>query len=444
MRRSLKYLFLFVVMLITNHHSYAQKKLIDSVLILIKSPKQDTNLVNNYIFLCGEYRKFGDSEAALEYGNLALKLAKQLQYKKGCAYAYNNIGNIYSFRSEYPKALENYIASCKINEEMGNKKGVAACYTNIAYIYSSYNNYEDALKNYSTALKINEEIGNKKGIAQINNNIGTIYKTKGLYPAALEKFLTSLKIKEEVGDKKGIANSENNIGDIYFIQGNIGKALEHYESSLKMNEILQDQFGIAGAYYNIGRVLVKQNKIAEAKKQFAPCLEISKEIGARDLIAFAYNGLAMCDSAQGDYIGALKYCKLYDKVIDSLYSDENNKKTAQMSAQYESEKKDNEIKLLNKDKEKQAAIKEAENKKQKLIIWSVASGILLVVIFSIFIYSRWRITQQQKLLIEEQKEIVEEKQKEILDSIYYAKRIQTSLLPTEKYIEKNLTQLKKT
>lgn len=31
---------------------------------------------------------------------------------------------------------------------------------------------------------------------------------------------------------------------------------------------------------------------------------------------------------------------------------------------------------------------------------------------------------------------VEEKQKEILDSIHYAKRIQTALLTSEKYIEK--------
>ena len=38
----------------------------------------------------------------------------------------------------------------------------------------------------------------------------------------------------------------------------------------------------------------------------------------------------------------------------------------------------------------------------------------------------------------------EEKQKEILDSIRYAKRIQHSLLPNEKYISKSLDKLNKT
>lgn len=39
-----------------------------------------------------------------------------------------------------------------------------------------------------------------------------------------------------------------------------------------------------------------------------------------------------------------------------------------------------------------------------------------------------------------QKELLEEKQKEILDSIRYAKRIQTSLLPTDKYIQRMMSE----
>jgi len=36
----------------------------------------------------------------------------------------------------------------------------------------------------------------------------------------------------------------------------------------------------------------------------------------------------------------------------------------------------------------------------------------------------------------------EEKNKDIVDSIHYAKRIQQSLMPTEKYLERNLKELK--
>jgi hypothetical protein len=45
--------------------------------------------------------------------------------------------------------------------------------------------------------------------------------------------------------------------------------------------------------------------------------------------------------------------------------------------------------------------------------------------------------------INDQKKIIEEKNKDILDSMHYAKRIQRSQLPTDKYVERKLKELKK-
>ena len=53
-----------------------------------------------------------------------------------------------------------------------------------------------------------------------------------------------------------------------------------------------------------------------------------------------------------------------------------------------------------------------------------------------------RQVEQQKAITEKAKLLVEEKQKEIVDSIRYAKNIQHSLFPTEKYIEKELKRLR--
>ncbi|MBK7667318.1 MAG: hypothetical protein IPJ32_08210, partial [Sphingobacteriaceae bacterium] len=77
-------------------------------------------------------------------------------------------------------------------------------------------------------------------------------------------------------------------------------------------------------------------------------------------------------------------------------------------------------------------------------------GVLIVVLIT-----RWRTRQllkKQKELediitertfeISQQKHLIEEKQKEVMDSIRYARRIQSSLLPTEKYIAKFLGRFK--
>jgi hypothetical protein len=44
--------------------------------------------------------------------------------------------------------------------------------------------------------------------------------------------------------------------------------------------------------------------------------------------------------------------------------------------------------------------------------------------------------------IQQQKEVIQEKQKEIVDSIRYAKRIQQTLMPSDKYITKSIERLK--
>ncbi|MBP9794238.1 MAG: hypothetical protein KBC56_09600, partial [Flavobacterium sp.] len=103
-------------------------------------------------------------------------------------------------------------------------------------------------------------------------------------------------------------------------------------------------------------------------------------------------------------------------------------------------------------KDKALILKDAEILKQSTIAEKQATqrnylllGIALLLLFSIYIYRGYKQKQKaneiialQKEEVEMQKTLVEEKQKEILDSIHYAKRIQESLLPTEKYIERVL------
>ena len=103
-----------------------------------------------------------------------------------------------------------------------------------------------------------------------------------------------------------------------------------------------------------------------------------------------------------------------------------------------------------KELENQEMLAKEQIRKQKIVIFFVTLSLILVLTFASFIFRSLRITCSQKNMIENQKQIVEskkrkvelqkqivkEKQREIIDSINYAKIIQLSLLPTEKYIEK--------
>ena len=100
---------------------------------------------------------------------------------------------------------------------------------------------------------------------------------------------------------------------------------------------------------------------------------------------------------------------------------------------------------------------EEKSRKQRLVLLLVSCFLFIVIVFAGFVFRSLRITRKQKEIIELQKILVEEQklevelqkhkveehQREIIDSITYAMRIQRALLPTEKYIEKNMNRLRK-
>jgi hypothetical protein len=90
---------------------------------------------------------------------------------------------------------------------------------------------------------------------------------------------------------------------------------------------------------------------------------------------------------------------------------------------------------------KKEAISLAEQKKQKVIIYSVSAVLVLVIGFAFFVYRSFLEKKRANIEIGQQKTIIEQKQKEIIDSIQYAKRIQVALLTPERYIERNLKRL---
>ena len=153
----------------------------------------------------------------------------------------------------------------------------------------------------------------------------------------------------------------------------------------------------------------------------------------------------------GKYKEAYEYHVKFKQLTDSIFNAENSKQLGDMKTQFEVEKKEAELKVKSEaEQEKLKALATEEQKRQNVIIYAVAGVLLLVILFSIFLFNRFRITQRQKKIIEEQKVLVDqayeslhEKNKEVMDSINYASRIQRALLPSEKYLSNQLKKLLK-
>jgi PAS domain S-box-containing protein len=291
--------------------SFSQKTKTDSLLNILKSSTEDTFKVNLLNDLFREYQD-KDQALALKYAKQALDLSSKLNFQRGSASSYNNIGLAYFNDGKNNDALENYIRAMEIFNEIGYKKGSSIALANIGNLFYSQGNYPKTIEYYSQSLSLAKEIGDKQRSATLLGSIGIVYYDMGYYAKALSFYMNSLSIREEINDKKGIAYVLGNIGLIYDAQKNYTKSLEYYMKSLKINQESGDKKGIAISYSNIGEIYKTQKDYVKALEYYQYALTISTEIDYKKVIASSLNNVGDVYKEQGRYNLALEY---YNKTL---------------------------------------------------------------------------------------------------------------------------------
>ena len=194
---------------------------------------------------------------------------------------------------------------------------------------------------------------------------------------------------------------------------------------------------LAMTYLSLGAVKIRLRELADADKFLKEALVVALETGSKVWKRECYFYFSELDSLRGNFKSALDHYKMYVACNDSLVNEETTKKTVQAEMQYEFDKKEAAAKL---EQEKKDAVAAADARRQRIILFTISGFGLLVMGFALFAWRSFLQKKKANLEISRQKELIEEKQKEILDSIYYARRIQTCLLPREKYIERCLKE----
>ncbi|MES2138127.1 MAG: tetratricopeptide repeat protein [Bacteroidota bacterium] len=421
---------------------------------------------NSYTTMAAVYFLQGNFEKALNFYYKSLAIRESIGDKPGIAGNLNSIGNVDINQGHYEKGLKNYLKSLEIWELLGDKKSMPL--NNIAASYFYLGNYENALKYYLKALKTFEELGNRElminpllgvgnvykamgdyknaliyykqslaigssvksqsGIAKSLTSIGIIYEKLQNNDTALVYYLESLKINENLGDKSALARSLINIGNIYSSAKSYEKSLEYYQKGLHINEEIGNKDGMAKALLNIGILYSQKNDVEKAMRYLRRGLILADSINSKEIMMEANEELSEVYVKKDDYKNAYTYYKLHAAIKDSLMNENNSKNMAEIQTKYETDKKEKEIELLTKER----SLKEAELKTQSVVKnGSIAVSVLLL-LFALLAYNRYRIKQKANIEISQ-------KNKEITESISYAKRIQSSFLTSERYISQRLS-----
>ena len=281
--------------------------------------------------------------------------------------------------------------------------------------------------------------------------IGVIFQNQQEYDSAIYYFQKSYNMVKDQDYLIDKVLPLHNIAENYILKEDFKTGLKILNEVKSMVDSLKSN--PTTLYYTYARAYDSLHQDKIALEYYLKFYEESKEEDNISRIKKATEALYYSYKKINNSKEALTYYKEYISVRDSIDKMKASEETLKRELQrkYELKVQEDSIKNIEREKlnETQLALSETKIKDTKNLILGVLIILLLLIVFSVLIYFRYKESKKQKLIIADQKEKVdlafneldekkvelEKKNTEIMDSINYAKYIQKALLPNQQAVE---------
>jgi two-component system sensor histidine kinase UhpB len=386
----------------------------DSLAAYLKKSPKDTN----YVKALNEY-----GWKMLEQGNFALAdslgkqaggLAGKLQFHAGEYSSYNTLGRSAYLQGKYSEALILYEKSLELVKKyrlsQSNLQGALA---NVAMINQLSGNNAKALDFALQSVKVYESGHLPKLSGSPHDVAGSVFILQGKNELGLQYFKQSLAIKTKDNNFRGMAVSANRIGSSLNAMEKYKEALvylkqaEQYAEKVGYQQVLSDILinqstayrwlnqpkenftalkkaekickeinspHLTGAVYgNLGLYYQGQKQYPLAEEYLNRALKIFKDVGSLEYQGYLYQALTELFVEKKDFKSAFQNQKEAKQVNDSLFTESQRARMDELNARFESEKKEQQIKLL----QQAAIINEQKLTQNKFLL---AGGVLVLLL----------------------------------------------------------------
>ncbi len=396
-----------------------------------------------------------DSKKSLEFAEKALKLSDKENFPEGRAMALYSIGNSQYILNNYAEALASQLSALWLFDSLDMQFEYGNLLSQIAGIHSYAGSHDLACRYYKQAVDVFESLNDTVHIISSLNYLGYSYLDYGDTTSAINAFKKSLSLAKTTQNKWIQATPYEAIGLCYSGR-NLDSALNYFNEAKKLwNNSWQQSYNFlitAEAYFSAG-----PEYYDDAEKYFYKCFprlgdgkyhKVRLYLGAAELyfLTGRYDGskefldvsLDECQRLldRQDYtmfaslneklvvevdlkLYMEKIYRLYykldtvlnDKELafthfiiasqwkDSIYSEQNRKKTAMMQGTYETESTQNQISLLEKDNE----VKNLTIKQSRIYLFAMGGFVVIIMLMAILFIRQNKIRAEHKAVILEQK-----------------------------------------
>lgn len=340
------------------------------------------------------FNQKGYTDSSIYYYKPALYLYKQLKETNSTTAVEANLSIIYKNKGLYEDALEYAFSAISKLENRPPDRPLASCYNTVASVYLNLKDYNRALFFNRKALEVRTKMGYPKGVGQSRNNLGEVFLVLGQYDSALYHLLLAKEIKQKNGDPA--AATLNNLGEVFAKTNRYKDAAEYFQQALTMHREMGDQIGQLKSLINLGDLSLLTADFRKAKIYLDESEKLSRQTGSLEYLKQSLEEKVKFYKAQRDFSNAFLYQQELLQVKDSLLNVGKAEALSSLQIKYETDKKEQHIKLLENEKSLQGIQLQSN---RNWVRWLIGSAVLLLIIIALIFYL-FRISQRNKERVE--------------------------------------------
>ena len=303
------------------------------------------------------YREAARFNEAIGYHREGLRLAMQRKDTSEVIQALNNIGTNFRRLGIMDEASNYHYRALSLCERLGDKESYKArknrtiSLSGIGNVYLTLENCEMADSIFRIALEEERTLDSDLGLAMNYANLGSIFEMRGMMDSAFVYYNYSMEHNRAAGSVVGISLCHNHIGRLFEKKGQWDQAIRKYRNAYDLMVADNDLYHWLESCLALARVNIYKGDLRMAEAFLEHAEGAAKVTRAWKHLSSVYHLDYLRYEKLGDYKNALNAYTSSLAYADSMRNTENMNHIQNLRVDYEKERSNRELSLIQKNYE---------------------------------------------------------------------------------------------
>ena len=288
--------------------------------------------------------------------------------------------------TNFSEAISHFENALQLSKAAGLKTSEAEANLGLGRIYYNLRDYAREESYYERYLALADTAKDRRTIYSIMTRLGDIKRESGKREEGNNIYMQLAEFAGEAGDTLVVANALNRASWGYYEMGLLEESLELYLKDLAISREIDNKYLIANCLGNIGNIYRDWNYFEKAIEYYTLSIEVSKEMHDVYNLSWLYKDISMMYANMGRYELAYDNFMLHAAYNDTLQSESYRRELLQAQAQYEIEKNEKELEIM-----------QVRLERNNYLIYGFGGLSLLVVVIALLIIRTNRLRSRERL-----------------------------------------------